>query len=454
METGESPFANVIVAFSLLSCFTLLLSLPIRKFLMSKGWGNNKIKLIEIILRLLPIFLFLTLLIRYLFAHFLLDSSHVHVAFHLDSDSQFTHRLMSLFAGYDGASIMLMSILLITHLTLGFYPTKIKIRNRDMVDRWFSLLWIICLTGILPEQTFEIVTDPEFAPISSNLLVESSKNGIFVAILFGVLLGFGPHAMELDSSEKTTKALLFILSFLGMISILFGPLESLTPLASSVWDVAIFSELEIIRMGTIVTSLMLFCLVPIFIYYSENIDSKIPAAKNRSIGLASSIIIGFLSLIFFSFILLSPEWNNASIFYELLFELFPILLAALIFSLLPIIGLDERSRPELHGWRYGLFVGILIGCLNSSLISLSLLNGWIIAILFSLTLPMVIETSPLLTLKIKLVNIGTTISMILSVIICFYLFSDLRIILPILGLISILLMEVNNTQLPKGHQLE
>jgi len=454
METGESPFANVIVAFSLLSCFTLLLSLPIRKFFISRGWENNKIKLIEIILRLLPVILFLILFIRYLFAHLFLDSSHVHVAFHLDSDSQFTHRLMSLFAGYDGASIMLMSMLLFIHLILSFNPSKIKIRSRDMVDRWFSLLWIICLTGILPEQTFEIVTNPDFAPLSGNLLFESSKKGIFVTILFGVLLGFGPHAMELDPSEKTTKVFLLILGFSGMISILLGPLESLTPLANSIWDVTIFSELEVIRMGTIVTSLMLFCLVPIFIHYSENIDSKIPAGKNRSIGLASSIIIGFLLLIFFSFTLLSPEWNNASIFYELLFELFPILLFALIFSLLPIIGLDERSRPELHGWRYGLFVGILIGCINSSLISLSLLNGWIIAILFSLTLPIMIETSPLLTLKIKLVNFSTTLSMILSVIICIYIFSDLRMVLPILGLISILLMEINNTQLPKGHQLE
>ena len=121
---------------------------------------------------------------------------------------------------------------------------------------------------------------------------------------------------------------------------------------------------------------------------------------------------------------------------------------------MPIIGLDERSRPELQGWRYGLFVGILIGCLNSSLISLSLLNGWIIAILFSLTLPIMIETSPLLTLKIKLVNFSTTLSLILSVIICIYVFSDLRIILPLLGLISILLMEINNVQLPKGHQSE
>jgi hypothetical protein len=65
-----------------------------------------------------------------------------------------------------------------------------------------------------------------------------------------------------------------------------------------------------------------------------------------------------------------------------------------------------------------------------------------------------IETSPLLTLKIKLVNFSTTLSMILSVIICIYIFSDLRMVLPILGLISILLMEINNTQLPKGHQLE
>ena len=452
METVESPFANVIVACSLLSCFALLLSSPIRKFFISRGWSNNRIIFIEKSLRLLPIILFLILLIRYIIAHFTLDSSHVHVAFHLNSDSRYSHRIMSLFAGYDGASIMMMSILLATHLILSFNSSIIIIRSKDMVDRWFSLLWIICLTGILPEQTFEIVNSNEFAPVSIDLLVMSAKNGMSSSMMFGILLGFGPHAMELAPSEKLTRPLLFTIGILGMISILFGPLESLTPLANNVWDITIFSVPEIIRMSTIVTSLMIFCLVPIIIHYSENIDSKIPAGKNRSTGLAVSILIGFISLICFSFMLLSPEWSNASIFYELLSELFPILLFALIFSLLPIIGLDERSRPELHGWRYGLFVGLLIGSLNSSLISLSLLNGWIIAVFLSLTIPIIVESSPLLSSKLKMFNVGTSVIMCISAIVSINLFSDMHYVLPSLGIISIFLMEINNSQLPKHIQ--
>ena len=150
--------------------------------------------------------------------------------------------------------------------------------------------------------------------------------------------------------------------------------------------------------------------------------------------------------------LLSPEWSNASIFYELLSELFPILLFALIFSLLPIIGLDERSRPELHGWRYGLFVGLLIGSLNSSLISLSLLNGWIIAVFLSLTIPIIVESSPLLSSKLKMFNVGTSVIMCISVIVSVNLFSDMHYVLPSLGIISIFLMEINNSQLPKHIQ--
>ncbi|MED5485450.1 MAG: hypothetical protein VYE59_02410, partial [Candidatus Thermoplasmatota archaeon] len=279
-----------------MSCFALLLSSPIRKFFISRGWSNNRIIFIEKSLRLLPMILFLILLIRYIIAHFTLDSSHVHVAFHLNSDSQYSHRIMSLFAGYDGASIMLMSILLATHLILSFNSSIIIIRSKDMVDRWFSLLWIICLTGILPEQTFEIVNSNEFAPVSIDLLVMSAKNGMLSSMMFGILLGFGPHAMELAPSEKLTRPLLFTIGILGMVSILFGPLESLTPLANNVWDVTIFSVPEIIRMSTIVTSLMVFCLVPIIIHYSENIDSQIPAGKNRSTGLAVSILVGFISL--------------------------------------------------------------------------------------------------------------------------------------------------------------
>lgn len=451
MEVVESPLANVIVAISLLSCFMLLLSLPIRNFLISKGWRDKNVRIIELFLRYIPLLLFLVLFLRYLFAHIFLDNSHLHVAYHLDSNSELINRIASLFAGYDGASLMLMFVIIITHL---ISIKIIKIRNRDMVDRWFSLVWIICLTGILPEQTFEMTNGIKFAPVTNDLLFQSAKGGFFASLLFGILIGLGPHIMEFNQNEKTSKQFLMLFGLVGMSSILLGPLEYLTPLANNNWDATLFSELEISRLGAIVTTLMLFTIFPIVIYYSENLDSKIPAGINRSIGLAVSIFLGLLFVIMFSMITLSPEWSNASIFYELLAELFPILLFALIFSLMPIIGLDERSRPELHGWRYGLFVGVILGCLNSSLISLSLLNGCIIALILSLTLPLIIEKSPLLNSKIKLVNTITSIVTIILAIALNYLFSDLHIILPLLGIFTIFMMEINNIQLPKGNQLE
>jgi len=193
--------------------------------------------------------------------------------------------------------------------------------------------------------------------------------------------------------------------------------------------------------------LMLFCFAPILIYYSERIDDKIPAGKNRWISLALSIIFGIICLILSSTILLYPEWSYASIFNELLAELFPILIFGLIFSLLPILGLDDRSRPELHGWRYGLFVGILLGCLNSSLISLSLLVGWVIALFFTLTLPLIIESSPLLTFKIKSINLASSLIVIIFLILLMQNYSNLNIILPVMGICCILLMEINNMQL-------
>ena len=444
MEIGESAFTNVIVAFSLLSCFILLLSLPIRKFLGSKGWTSEKLNLIELSIRWMPIILFLFLFLKYISAHLLLDYSQVHVAFHLNSESTILHRLASIFVGYDGATLMLMGVIVITHLILS---KVIKIRDKDMVDRWFSLLWILCLTGILPEQTFEILIDGTFVPLSEELLFNSAKEGALSAFIFGTLLGIGPHAMEFDSKLQTRKNILFILALLGMFSILFGPLETLTPLANNIWDVTLFSELEIMRMTTIVSTLMLFCFAPILIYYSEILDDKIPAGKNRWISLASSIIFGIICLVLSSIILLYPEWSYASIFNELLTELFPILIFGLIFSLLPILGLDDRSRPELHGWRYGLFVGVPLSCLNSSLISLSLLVGWLIALLFTLTLPLIIESSPLLTFKIKSVNLVSSLISIILVIILIHNYPNLNIVLPIMGICCILLMEINNMQL-------
>ena len=44
MEVTESSFANVIVAFSLLSCFTLLFSSALRNLLLSRNWNNKKLQ--------------------------------------------------------------------------------------------------------------------------------------------------------------------------------------------------------------------------------------------------------------------------------------------------------------------------------------------------------------------------------------------------------------------------
>ena len=450
MEITESSFANLIVAFSLLSCFTLLFSSPLRNLLLSRNWKIKNIKIIELVFRWTPVILFSILFIRYLVAHIFLNSSHVHVAYHLNAESEIFYRLLSLFAGYDGASIMLMCVILITHLIL---HKVIKVRNIDMVDRWFSLLWIICLTGILPEQTFEMLIDGDFVPVSEKLLVESANKGILASLIFGLILGFGPHAMELMPSDKFSKYILFSLGVFGMLSILIGPLETLVPLAKNTWNAELFSELEIVRLGTIVTILMLFSFVPNIIYYSNKIDASIPAGKNRSMSLAISIFIGFCIIILSSLILLYPNWSLVSIFYELLYELFPILLFALIFSLLPIIGLDDRSRPELHGWRYGLFVGIILSCINSALISLSLLNGWIIALFLSLTIPMIVESSIMLNKKIKITNIITSIIAILLFMILMIFFSDLRIILPLMGICCLILIEINNVELSKLNKL-
>ncbi|MAK04807.1 MAG: hypothetical protein CMA03_02825 [Euryarchaeota archaeon] len=450
MEVTESSFANVIVAFSLLSCFTLLFSSALRNLLLSRNWNNKKLKTIELFLRWLPAILFFILFIRYAIAHILLNSSHVHVAYHLNSDSSVLIRLLCLFVGYDGASIMLMFVILITHLLLIKY---IKIKSTDMVDRWFSLLWIICLTGVLPEQTFEMLNAAEFAPVSEDLLIQSAKKGILASLIFGLILGFGPHAMELNISRKSTKPLLLTLGIFGMLSISIGPLDALVPLSNNIWNAKLFSELEIIRLGTIITILSLFSFGPSIVYYSEKIDTLIPVGKNRSMSLAISILIGFCCLIFLSIGFLYTEWSFVSIFYELIYELFPILFFALIFSLLPIIGLDERARPELHGWRYGLFVGMALSCINSALISLTLLHGWILALFFSLTLPLILESSIMLNSKIKFVNLVTSLFCLLFIILLMTFFSDLNVVLPTIGLCCIILMEVNDIQLSKVNQL-
>ena len=449
MEVVASSFANVFVSLSLLSCVLLLISSSFRNFLSGKGWTTRKLLIIQIFLRALPIFLFLILFIRYLHSHLFLNFSHLHVALHLDYDSSIRDRIFSLFSGSDGASIMLMTVVLIVHVTLHLYHDKLPIKNKDMIDRWFSLLWIICLTGILPEQTFSLIENSEPVPVDNSILSSSFKGGLIASLGYGTILGFAPHAMELKSDSKHLRNLLRFLAIYGICLIFFGPIEALTPVASGEWNAELFSEPNVIRLGTIILVLLLFSIMPLFLYYGENLDSTIPAGKNRSLGLGIAILTGLFSLVFFTSIFLYPFWSLVSIFYELIVELFPVLLLSLAFCLLPTLGLDERARPELHGWRYGLFTGLIIGSINSSLLSLSLINGFLLGLFLSLTIPILIEKSPLISLKIKIYFAATLFIFILLSVSLIIILLNTKFVIFVLSIVSILLMELNNSQLPK-----
>lgn len=449
MEIVRSSFANVIVSLSLLSCVLLLLSLSIRSFLSSKGWGTRKLMVIEISLRFLPFLLFSILFFRYFYSHLSLNFLHVHVAYHLDSDSTIIERIQSLFSGYDGASMMLMSIILLVNLLLYFDKKIIKVKNKDIVDRWFSLLWIICLTGILPEQTFFLIENGTPLSVDKLILFSSFRDGLLASLGYGILLGFSPYAMELEPENKYSRNLLRFLAIGGIFLIFFGPLDALIPLASSEWNSELFSDPQINRLGTIFITLSLFSFMPLFLFYTENLDSTIPAGMNRSLGLLLVILTGLLSLISSSIILLYPNWSVVSIFYELIIELFPILILSLAFCLLPTLGFDERARPELHGWRFGLFTGSVIGTINSSIISLAMMNGIILSLFLSLTIPILVEKSQLISKKIKLYNLFTSLVFMLLIIILVLISSDLRIIIMSISVVFILSIELNNSILPK-----
>jgi len=392
MAGASGGSADLLVSLSIFACILLLASATLRRLAANAGWERRRLRAIEISLRWSPLALFALLWLTYAADHLSLDLGSVHVSRNLNAESSLLDRLLAMFAGADGAMLLMLTTVAVVHVLLRRISSAAL--ESDVLDRWFALLWLSSLAMLLPPEMFASLGGAGPAPLARAEMILSSLSSIST-IPIGIVLGAAPHA--LTASNRGLNPLITIHAVLALLLLMVNDWSVLFPVslaAGSTWPAQMLSLPESDRLAGFVTIWVVFACSPMLMAQATRLDSQWSAGRRRWLGLGSGIGLSLLALIASAWLALHPGWSTPTIAQTLLVELFPLLFFASAFCLLPVMGMDERARPELHGWRLGLLVGLLAAGLVGRPASLAMSGGWLLALLIATWVPLAIETQP------------------------------------------------------------
>lgn len=132
-------------------------------------------------------------------------------------------------------------------------------------------------------------------------------------------------------------------------------------------------------------------LATLLTWMEEKVDSRLGPGDGRSFALAVSVLIGVALILVLIWVELNeiPRIGVGALTVSLWLTM-----GAVVFGLFgmltPLLGLDNRSRPEAWGWRTGLMLSPMFLILWTDLAPLLLPGVWL-AIVFSLSAPLVLE---------------------------------------------------------------
>ena len=126
-------------------------------------------------------------------------------------------------------------------------------------------------------------------------------------------------------------------------------------------------------------------------WLEDKVDSRLGPGDGRSVALAVSILIGVVLILVMSWVGVNeiPRIGVGALTVSLWLTM-GVIVFGLLGMLLPLLGLDHRSRPEAWGWRTGLMLSPMLLVLWTDLAPLLLPGIWL-AIAFSLSAPLVLE---------------------------------------------------------------
>lgn len=310
-------------------------------------------------LTLLPVVLVLLVVIALFRAHFTQDLTHGHVInFGISSSlswQQMLHGPMNTVGSPWLGIIILFAITTLVKECFGnsryslFDEHGADLRAR--VLRWHGFLWPLMLIGFIPSDAFAVYTEPQTFIGSQIAPLQTSITLMFA----GVGLGIWPYAVaNYSQSGDMKKGDSFLLaSITAVLALFFLAMENLSSRRVDEFD-------ELIALGEMAEFSLTLSLVvlllgwPIFLMLLTKVHEKRGIAKGRRWLSLTRTLIHTLILIWVSgAVILEPlphinSWSSA--FWLSLTLMLPLAIFGVVGTLLPIVGLDSRPRPEVWGF--------------------------------------------------------------------------------------------------------
>lgn len=310
-------------------------------------------------LTILPVLLVLLVVLALFRAHFTQDFTHGHVVNFGISNSSAWQRMLHGPANTVGSPwfgiIIVFAITTLVKECFGnsgyslFDEHGVDLRAR--VLRWHGFLWPLMLIGFIPSDAFAVFSEPqsfigsEIAPLRTSLTL----------IFAGIGLGIWPYAMANYSQSGDMKegGNFLLASITAVLALFFLAMENL-----SLQRVDAFGELIALGQMTdlaLVSSLVVFLLGwPIFLMLLSKVQEKRGVAKGRRwLGLTSSLTHTLVLIWVSGAVILESLPHVAgwpSSFWVSLTLMLPLAIFGFVGTLLPIVGLDSRPRPEVWGF--------------------------------------------------------------------------------------------------------
>ena len=312
-------------------------------------------------LTMIPVALILLVVIDLMKAHYIQDTTYAHVAnFGSATSTGFSiaslnHLFYSTGAPWLGILVLFSFTIVVLelhiHVDQSLFAESQSADQRARVLRWHGLLWPIMLIGFIPSEAFAVYSEPQ-----SFIGSESASLGVSLALMFtGIGIGMWSFAIaEFSQSGKDAKLdRVFLAGGMVVVSLFFLSIENTS--SPIIWNLANLIALEELDKLALTCALVVLLLGwPMFLIMMDSVHEKRGIAKSRRwLGLGRTLGHTMILTWVGGVILLEPlphiaGWKDA--FWLSLTLMIPLAVFGLVGTLLPMVGLDSRPRPEAWGF--------------------------------------------------------------------------------------------------------
>ncbi len=310
-------------------------------------------------LTILPVVLVLLVVLVLFRIHYVQDFNHGHVVnFGINSSSALQRMLHGPFntVGSPWLGIIIL-FALTTFVKEIFGNSDYSLFDDESADlrarvlRWHGFLWPLMLVGFIPSDAFSVHSEPQTFIGSQIVPIQTTITLIFA----GIGIGIWPYAMaNYSQSGEIGKGDNFLLAGIPAVLALF--FLAMSNLSSQQIDD--FDELialgQFSQISLAISMVVLLLGWPVFLLLLTKVHQKRGIAKGRrwlglTRSLAHTLILTWISgAVILESLPHIDGWFSA--LWLSLNLMLPLAIFGVVGTLLPIVGLDSRPRPEVWGF--------------------------------------------------------------------------------------------------------